>query len=316
MAFEINITEEGNSKVITLKDTGNLTEAEVYSFGALLNGFSLQTDGKKVNVVDGFSSTEDAANNITNGFKSAKLSPFVCRLEKGRYSFDGTDFKVEKFNLGEEAIHGLLFDTVFSVKESGADDLKAFVTLEADYNNKTQGFPFGYTMEVTYTLEKENKLTLTTKVQNTGSTTMPLSDGWHPYFKLGETVNDLEVEFNTDTMVEFDDRLLPSGKTLPDHRFEKKIAFNDTVLDNCFLLKGHHKAACILRDQKTGIQLSIFAGDTYPYLQVYTPPHRKSIAVENLSSVPDAFNNGIGLLIAKPGEVYEFTTTYQLDLIK
>ena len=44
---------------------------------------------------------------------------------------------------------------------------------------------------------------------------MPLNDGWHPYFKLGETVNDLHVQFNSNTMVEFNSHLLPTGKITP-----------------------------------------------------------------------------------------------------
>lgn len=313
MAFEINIRETANGKIITLRDKENFTEAQIFSFGALLNAFSIKKEDKTINVVDGFSSVEDAVEHITEGFKSAKLSPFVCRLEKARYSFEGQSYNVKKFNLGNEAIHGLIFDADYAIKDKGADNNKAFVTLAFDYSIKDQGFPFSYTTEVTYTLEKENRLSLSTKVINTGDKNMPLSDGWHPYFKLGETVNDLEVQFNTDTMVEFDDRLLPSGKTLPDGRFETTNPFEDTFLDNCFILKDHHKVSCILKDKKQGLQLSIYANESYPYLQVYTPPHRKSIAVENLSSVPDAFNNGIGLIISKPGEVHEFKTTYQLQ---
>jgi len=313
MAFDISIKETANGKIIILKDKENLTEAEIYSFGALLNAFSIKKEDKTINVVDGFTSVEDASRHITDGFKSAKLSPFVCRLEKAKYSFEGHSYNVKKFNLGNEAIHGLLFDINYTVTDKGADDNKAYVVLECSYINKEQGFPFSYTTQVIYTLEKDNRLSIATKVINTGSKNMPLSDGWHPYFKLGETVNDLEVQLNTDTMVEFDDRLLPSGKTLPDGRFETMKAFEDTFLDNCFILKDYDKVSCILKDKKQGLQLSIYADKSYPYLQVYTPPHRKSIAVENLSSVPDAFNNGIGLIISKPGEVHEFKTIYQLQ---
>jgi len=62
------------------------------------------------------------------------------------------------------------------------------------------------------------------------------------------------------------------------------------------------------------LQLNIIPASSYPYLQIYTPPHRDSIAIENLSSAPDAFNNRIGLIIAKPNEKYVFTTTYQLNV--
>ena len=68
-----------------------------------------------INIIDGFSSPQDAKENITNGFKSAKLSPFVCRIANGKYVFNDHEYKIDKFYLGEEAIHGLLFDAVFSI---------------------------------------------------------------------------------------------------------------------------------------------------------------------------------------------------------
>ncbi|WP_153797667.1 aldose 1-epimerase [Foetidibacter luteolus] len=315
MAFKVSIEETDSSKVITLASKDGLCTAEIYSFGALLNAFTITNGNSTTNVIDGFASPADAKANITHGFKSAKLSPFVCRLEKAQYQFEGEEYSVKKFNLGSEAIHGLLFDAEYAVKEQGADKDKAFVVLTSSYSNKEQGFPFSYTAEVMFTLETGNRLTLTTRVINESDSNMPLSDGWHPYFKLGKSVNDLQVQFNTNTMVEFDERLLPSGNTLPDNRFENMVDFKDTFLDNCFVLKDHSAASCILQDVQQGLRLSIYASSSYPYLQVYTPPERTSIAVENLSSVPDAFNNGIGLIVSQPGDVHEFTTTYQLELI-
>jgi aldose 1-epimerase len=116
-------------------------------------------------------------------------------------------------------------------------------------------------------------------------------------------------------MVEFNNHLLPTGKFTPYRKFEKMELFGDTFLDNCFVVKDNSMPACILRDEKAQLQLSIITDVSYPYLQVYTPPHRKSIAIENLSSTPDSFNNGMGLIIIKPGEQYSFVTSYQITLL-
>lgn len=315
MAFSVNINEQDVFPVITLKGDSSNCEAEVYAFGAILNAFSIIAAAGKANVIDGFISPKDAVENITNGFKSAKLSPFVCRMKKGEYRHEGNTHKIEKFYLGAEAIHGLLFDAPFVIQDHGADDKSAFVTLAYLYTKKEEGFPFNFSVEITFTLESNCMLILKTTVTNKGEKEMPLSDGWHPYFKLGETVNNLKVQFNSNTMVEFNDSLLPSGNYIPYNSFETMQAFGDTFLDNCFVLKNHNAASCILKDETTRLQLTINAAASYPYLQVYTPPHRNSIAVENLSSAPDAFNNGIGLIMAKPGESYNFITSYQLGLI-
>src|SRR4051794_23995217 len=109
MSFSVQIDEEDLFPVIKLKDNRNKTEAEIYSFGALLNAFTVEVKNRKGNVIDGFASPADAKRNITKTFKSAKLSPFVCRLQKGEYNFDGEAYTIDKFYLDSEAIHGLLF---------------------------------------------------------------------------------------------------------------------------------------------------------------------------------------------------------------
>jgi aldose 1-epimerase len=315
MAFSVLVEEKDSVQIITLRDESNSTEAEIYSFGALLNSFSVTQKNKRINIIDGFSSPADAKENITKGFKSAKLSPFVCRMNKGEYTFNEQSHKIQKFYLGDEAIHGLIYNAPFDIKKYQANNEKAFVHLSYGYNNKNEGFPFSYTTEVIYTLTANNNLSIQTIVTNTSNSEMPLNDGWHPYFKLGETVNDLHVQFNSNSMLEFDSRLLPSGKIIPYEKFETMNAFENTKLDNCFVLKDHTSPSCILKDNNSGIEFTITADSSYPYLQVYTPPHRKSIAVENLSSAPDSFNNHIGLIIAKPNEQFTFTTSYQISTL-
>jgi aldose 1-epimerase len=62
--------------------------------------------------------------------------------------------------------------------------------------------------------------------------------------------------------------------------------------------------------------LHIYPERAYPYLQVYTPPHRKSIAIENLSSAPDAFNNKMGLIALGPEDSQAFQTRYRIESIE
>lgn len=313
MAFSVS-EESGLFPVIHLKDEKNNTTAEIYSFGALLNAFTIQAGNSTQNVIDGFISPQDAAANITAGFKSARLSPFVCRVTGGKYAFEGKEYTINKFFLGNEAIHGLVFDAPFIVKSKGADDEQAYVTLEYGYNKKDEGYPFSFHSVITYTLKKQNTLSISTVITNTGKTAMPLADGWHPYFTLGGSINDLLVQFNTKQMLEFNEHLVPTGNFVEYTTLSTPKYLGETFLDNCFVLDGYEKPACIITNEANGLQLSITAVKNYPYLQVYTPPHRKSIAIENLSSAPDAFNNGIGLIIAKPLEQYTFATDYKMQL--
>jgi aldose 1-epimerase len=69
----------------------------------------------------------------------------------------------------------------------------------------------------------------------------------------------------------------------------------------------------VLRDTEKKLQVEIRPGRQYPYLQVYTPDHRNSIAIENLSAPPDTFNNKIGLITLQPEERIIFTTSYKIS---
>ena len=314
MQFEIEQNGDGKNTIVVLRDKANNCKAEIFSFGAILNNFCVEKDDAAINVIDGFASPGDAEANITNGFKSAKLSPFVCRLTDGKYFFEGKEYSVNKFFLGNEAIHGLIYDTVFAIKICEATEEKASVTFVCTYS-KNENFPFDFTIEITYTLHKNNLLTLQTKVLNTGNTLMPLNDGWHPYFKIGESVNDLYFKMNSDKMVEFNDRLVPTGNFIDYSNFSSFHKIGETFLDNSFILNLNAEPACILQNRESGIELKIIADSSYPYLQVYTPPYRTSIAIENLSSPPDSFNNGIDLIILKPNEEKIFTTNYCINLL-
>jgi aldose 1-epimerase len=161
-------------------------------------------------------------------------------------------------------------------------------------------------------LEKENALSITTTVKNTGDAALPIADGWHPYFTFGGKVDDLELQFQSQEMMEFIN-LIPSGKILPYTAFTSPARIGETALDNSFVLDfSKVQPMCILRDPSTGWQLEIRPDKSYPYLQIYIPPHRKSIAIENLSAPPDSFNNGIGLITLAAGNNTSFATQYTI----
>ncbi|MBV9961497.1 MAG: aldose 1-epimerase, partial [Parafilimonas sp.] len=185
--------------------------------------------------------------------------------------------------------------------------------LQYNYEKKDEGFPFKYTCMVEYKLTKNNSLTIKTSVKNNAETSMPVCDGWHPYFNLGASINTLMFELNSHKMLEFNEKLVPAGNILPYQKFQQPEIFGDAFLDNCFLLNENNKAACVLKNVQSGLQLTICADASYPYLQLYTPEHRKSVAIENLSAAPDAFNNKTGLTILKPKQSKTFQTTYKVS---
>lgn len=308
MPFSVVINQENTPSTIVLKDESTGCFAEIFALGALLNAFHIPSTNGLTNIIDGFASAQEAASNTTNGFKSSKLSPFVCRMDEGKYTFGGTEYKIEKFYLEPHAIHGIIYDGAFEIVSSTTNDSFAEVVLQYHYNATDKGYPFNYTTTVTWQLKSNFELSVTTQVQHNNATTIPFADGWHPYFTLGATVDTCTLQFDSNEQVEFDATLIPTGNILSDERFTKGALLKDIELDNCFKLSNPGSSVCILKNN--ALQLTIAPDAAYSFLQVYTPPHRKSIAIENLSSAPDAFNNKMGLLLLEPNKQYSFTTTY------
>ncbi len=285
--------------------------AEIYRYGGLLNRFEInKIDGSWWNVVDAFSSPADARANLINGFHSAKLSPYACRMRLGEYEFSGKSYHCSKHTLGKHAIHGLMYDANFVLEQSHHDEHQAWVIIRADYMRDDVGYPFNYQLKIKYLLD-ESGLSITTEAINTGKTALPIMDGWHPYFTLGGKVDDWTLQINSTQQLEFNSDLLPTGKLLSDERFQAAYSLKNVQLDNSFVLKNHEVASCVLQNQ--ALKFSIFAESSYPYLQVYIPPERDSIAIENLSAAPDSFNNKMGLVVLESGEIQVFSTRYVLQ---
>lgn len=316
MPFHVSTSGTGAGEVVVLEDDTDGIKAEIFTFGALLNSFSINLNGTEKNVIHGFQNPADAKENITPLFQSAKLSPFACRMKEGHYTFANQKYKIEKFYNGREAIHGLIYDAVFTVKEKSVTADSAFVTLVYNYNKNDAGYPFFYCAEINYVLKRSGNLTISTKITNLSEIPIPVADGWHPYFCFGNKVDDLHLFMDTNKMVEFDGKLLPTGNTLPYQQFQELHPINDTDFDNCFIVNENTtQPACALRDLESGLQLNVFVQKNYPYLQVFIPKTRNCIALENLSALPDSFNNAIGLTILEPSQSEEFITSYRLRKI-
>ncbi len=310
--FSININTKEKHPIIELKDESTNTLVEVFSFGAMLNKFICNVDGDFFNVIDGYENLDEAINPKEAWFKSSKLSPFVCRLNEGKYKLNNVDYTIEKFYLGKHAIHGIVYDGLYNIVSSEANNDFALVELEYDYLGEDKGYPFPFSVSVIWKLERENNLSVSTTITHQNENIIPICDGWHPYFKMDVSVDECTFQINSNQQVEFDETLIPTGKIINDERFLQPTSLQNIELDNCFQLKNNAEPNCILKGKK--LSLVISSNQNYPYLQIYTPPHRQSIAIENLSATPDAFNNKMGLISLQPKTTIEFTAKYKINI--
>ncbi|MDR0794055.1 MAG: aldose 1-epimerase [Chitinophagaceae bacterium] len=317
MRFTIEHRIQNDLQLIALCDKLQKTEAVVLpAYGALLHEFSFPLSSGLFNVIDNYAGADDIKKDLRVSHKGPKLSPFVCRIKNGKYHFDNKEYEFQKKFLDGSAIHGLLVDKAFDIIEEAATDTSACVIVQRQYHADDAAYPFHFTCTVKYELSENAFLKVETQVENQSEVSIPVVDGWHPYFTLDGKVNDWEMFFNAPEMLEFDDELIPTGRLIANKNFLKPEKIGDTFLDNCFVLENkNNEAIATLSNAANGLRLSLFAIKNYPYLQIYTPPHRNSIAIENLSGAPDCFNNGMGLTVLEPHKSKRFVMAVQVERV-
>ena len=317
MSFTITKEREEDLDLLQITDVTNGIQVRILpQAGALLHEFSIPLGNRRIQVINGYKNLADLHKNFSSSYKSAKLSPFVCRISEGKYSFEENTYEFEKkFNDGS-AIHGILFNKPFTVLGKIIRENEASITLVYHYEKEDPAYPFEYKIAVQYTLKKSGRLYLDTTVTNPSQRTIPIADGWHPYFSLEGEVNQWLLSFRSRKNLVFDEKLIPMGHTREVNKFYSPRLIGDEFFDHCFLLEPDPgTASAVLENPANHLRLSFFPDSHYPYLQIYTPDDRKSIAIENLSSAPDCFNNGLGLIILKPGQSQSFTVLYQLEFM-
>lgn len=317
--FSINhIQENGFEKVRLTDSVGNIFAEIIPGCAAMLYNFSIVLGVQTHNVISSYTSKSEFDNQLTQrGFRGVKLSPFVCRINKGKYSFGGNEYELEKFIINGNALHGELFDKAFKVVKETSNKDFASVTMSYSYEQEDPGYPFFYDCQVEWKLSANGHLTAITTSTNKDKGLIPMQDGWHPYFDLGLRVDELHLEFQSKEMVVFNDELIPTGEMKEYDKFNSIKKIGDTIYDNCFTLNlDTCQPMCVLKNKETGIQVSFIPSESYPYIQLYTPDDRMSIAIENISGPPDAFNNNMGFKTLEPGQSAQYEITYQLTSSK
>jgi len=257
-------------------------------------------------VIQGYS-TDEALEEHT-GYRSSRLLPFPNRISDGTYTYNGAVHKLE-INRAKEghAIHGLFYNKPFKVDEYSAGPHEAVLTLHLDYNGERPGYPFLFQAELRLSLTEggfESKTTLT----NTGGASLPVGDGWHPYFSLNGNVDDLLLTVPDAEEIVVSHRNIPNGELKTFSRFKKAERIGPDQMDCGLKLKENGEVVTELYDKKTGVKLGVWqeTGPTkYNYLQLYIPKSRDAIAIEPMTCATNAFNNGQGLIELNPGQSFD-----------
>jgi aldose 1-epimerase len=261
-----------------------------------------------VNVLDAYTKGEDLEK--LDWMKNTILYPFPNRLKDGKYTWQG---KTHQFEINNQetgnALHGFALYQSFKITRIVLTEDTAAITCRLENIGNTAGYPYPTTLDVTFSIGNNNKFRVAFEVRNLHSESIPVGLGWHPYFKLTENVGTTTLKMPICEKVEIDARMLPTGNTTDFNTFQSPKKVGKEFLDNGFKVKtkgSFYKIAINGDGKKISLQAN---SEVWPYLQVFTPPYRGSIAIEPMTCNIDAFNNQNGLITLEAGKSWkgEFT---------
>ncbi|NOY78838.1 MAG: hypothetical protein GXO76_13325 [Calditrichaeota bacterium] len=282
--------------------------AFVPGFGGNVNELVLRKNGKTISVIDGFSSAEEM---IQNKFmKSGRLIPFPNRILDGIYKFNGKKYQLPITEPARQnAIHGFFYNQPLEEKSIRSLSDRIVAELAFDYTGEYPGYPFRFSVGLTYTLTENHEFIIHSRVKNSGTQPLPFGDGWHPYFRLNRPPDELFLKLPASKKLRLTDRMVPNGETEIDNRFTQAARIGTSQLDTVFKLpETEGVAAADLIDPQENVTLRVWQETgprKYNFMVVFIPPNRRSIAIEPMTCATNAFNNHDGLIVLEPGEVFE-----------
>ena len=234
-------------------------------------------------------------------YRGALLFPFVDRIENGKYVFEEVEYTLPCNEANHKnALHGFLNNQPFQILQSGADGEHASASLFFDYDGVLQGFPFACTVTVIYTLNA-NGFSCNTSVQNKSNRNMPVGMGWHPYFRITEDHSQFEVSIPAAASFVTREDYINTGEQTPFYDGDKFLNIANFSFNAYAQNQINNEAKTILRDKKKKMDI-VLNSIGFPFLQVFVVAG-KGIAIEPLTCMGNAFNNGVGLTILSPDEI-------------
>lgn len=298
---------------LELKNTN--CRAIIYpEFGGMVNHFYVRRNDSEIDVLYGYSKAENIEEKIHEDFRNVKLSPYANRIKCGQYTFDDQILQLDiNFKQEGNSVHGFLFDRPFEVK------LKSNNKLILHYEvpkRRFKGYPFSYFIELEYLL-LERGLSCITTIKNTDSVIIPIADGFHPYFRIGETIDDIQLELPMVRRLPVDEQMIPTLQTEAFDDYISPELIGNNTFDDGFEIISTESEMVKTTLKKNGISICVeqeIGENKYNFLQVYTPPYRKAIAIEPMTSAPNGFNNELGLIRLNPSEEIEITYQFRVEL--
>lgn len=156
-------------------------------------------------------------------------------------------------------------------------------------------FPFPHDLDVEVAVD--GALSVVTTVRATGDRPVPVSFGWHPWFRIPRARRDkLKLTLPARQHVQLDERCIPTGETEVEPA--ATIALGDSSLDEHYVL-GFGRLAI----QSSRRRLVLDVDENFPFAQVYAPVGENVVCLEPMTARIDALGAGAAPLL-QPGDLY------------
>lgn len=342
------IVNEKETDLFILKNA-NGVEVAVTNYGAaILSIMTPDRKGEFANVVLGHDSIDKVVNS-PEPFLNTTIGRYGNRIAKGKFVLDGQTYDLA-INNGPNSLHGGPTGFHARVWDAKQEDNQS-VTFTYLSKDGEEGFPGNLSVEMVYSLDNENRFTITYEARTDKKTIVNLTN--HAFFNLaGISPNSPSVEnnlltINADFYTPIDNVSIPTGEiakvadTPMDFRTAQTVGsriseqFEQLVFgtgyDHCYVLNkcevGELSFAARCVEPESGRKMDVYT--TEPGVQLYTGnwlngfegahgatfPARSGICFE-AQCFPDTPNKPhFPSVVLAPGEVYKQTTIYQFGVV-
>jgi galactose mutarotase-like enzyme len=161
-------------------------------------------------------------------------------------------------------------------------------------------FPFPHQLRIEARIAGR-ALAITTTVDASGDVSVPVSFGFHPYFRLpGVERGAWIVELPVSERIQVDSEGIPTGEL-------ERVDVPDGPLGTRTFDDGFIAPAGPFALEGGGRRIEVSFDRGYPYAQVYAPDDDDVIAFEPMTAPTNALVSGRDLTLLEPGESYEAT---------
>ena len=248
------------------------------------------------------------------------LHPWANRLGARRFEVAGGEVDVDAADppAGTDPnglpIHGLLSAAPgWQVTHRDATDDGGTLRARFDFaahDGLLRAFPVPHEVAVEAALAGPT-LTMATTVEATGEAEVPISFGYHPYFRLpGVDRSDWRVELPLRERLLLDERMLPTGEREPIE--VESGPLGSRTFDDAFVAPPGRERFAVAGG---GTRIEVAFASGYPYAQVYAPASDDVIALEPMTAPTNALvAGGSQLPLIGPGESY--TASFSVTVLE